>query len=115
LEALLDGGVAGSKGVAEDFLAVFVHGPDQRRAVQLRWLVRERYASKMDGPERNAFDIVASGERQNPKMVREVAKTLSALDSLNLFIKLYRARFPDKPLSPDTTPTAAIASPLSTR
>ncbi len=77
--------------------------------------LRERYASKMDGPERNAFDIVASGEQQNPKTVGEVAKTLSALDSLDLFIKLYRARFPDKPLSPDTAPTAAIASPLSMR
>ena len=77
--------------------------------------LRERYASKMDGPERNAFDIVVSGERQNPKMVGEVAKTLSVIDSLDLFIKLYRARFPDKPLSPDTAPTAAIASPLSVR
>ncbi len=77
--------------------------------------LRERYAAKMDGPERKAFDIVASGERRNPKSVGEVAKTLSAADSLDLFIKLYRARFPDKPLPPDTAPTAGISPHLSTR
>ena len=77
--------------------------------------LRERFAAKMDGPERKAFDIVASGERRNPKSVGEVAKTLSAADSLDLFIKLYRARFPDKPLPPDTAPTAGISPRLSTR
>jgi hypothetical protein len=40
---------------------------------------------------------------------------LSAADSLDLFIKLYRARFPDKPLPPDTAPTAGIAPRVSTR
>jgi len=77
--------------------------------------LRERYAAKMDGPERKAFDIVASNERRNPRTVGEVAKALSAVDSLDLFIKLYRARFPDKPLPADAAPTAAIAPQLSTR
>jgi tetratricopeptide (TPR) repeat protein len=77
--------------------------------------LRERYAAKMDGPERKAFDIVASGEPRGSKSVGEVAKTLSAVDSLDLFIKLYRARFPDKPLPPDTAPTASITPRLSTR
>jgi hypothetical protein len=77
--------------------------------------LRERYAAKMDGPERKAFDIVASGEQRNPKSVGEVAKTLSAVDSLDLFIKLYRARFPDKPLPVDAAPTAVIAPQVSTR
>jgi hypothetical protein len=77
--------------------------------------LRDRFAAKMDGPERKAFDIVASGEWRNPKSVGEVARTLSAADSLDLFIKLYRARFPDKPLPPDTAPTADIAPRISTR
>ncbi len=77
--------------------------------------LRERYAAKMDGPERKAFDVVASGERRNPKSVGEVAKTLSAVDSLDLFIKLYRARFPDKPLPADTAPTSALTPKVSTR
>jgi hypothetical protein len=77
--------------------------------------LRERYAAKMDGSERKAFDIVASGEPRGSKSVGEVAKTLSAVDSLDLFIKLYRARFPDKPLSPDTAPTASITPRISTR
>jgi hypothetical protein len=77
--------------------------------------LRERFASKMDGPERKAFDIVASGERRSAKSVGEVARTMSAADSLDLFIKLYRARFPDKPLPPDTAPTAGIAPRVSTR
>ncbi len=69
----------------------------------------------MDGPERQAFDIVASCEPRGAKSVGEVAKTLSAVDSLDLFIKLYRARFPDKPLPPDSAPTASITPRLSTR
>jgi hypothetical protein len=78
--------------------------------------LRERYAAKMEGPERNAFDIVASDRTRNPKSVGEVAKTLSTVDSLDLFIRLYRARFPDKPLPPETTPTAAATAPqLSAR
>jgi hypothetical protein len=77
--------------------------------------LRERYAAKIDGPERQAFDIVASGERKSPKSVGEVARMMSAVDSLDLFIKLYRARFPDKPLPPDTAPTAGIAPRVSTR
>jgi hypothetical protein len=77
--------------------------------------LRERYAAKIEGPERQAFDIVASGERKSPKSLGEVARTMSAVDSLDLFIKLYRARFPDKPLPPDTAPTAGIAPRMSTR
>ena len=77
--------------------------------------LRERYAAKMDGPERAAFDIVASDDKRSPKSVGEVAKTMSAVDSLGLFIKLYRARFPDKPLPPDTAPNAAATPQVSAR
>jgi len=72
--------------------------------------LRERYAAKMDGPQRSAFDIVASDGRSNPKSVSQVAKTMSAADSLDLFIRLYRARFPDKPLPSDATPPASVAT-----
>jgi tetratricopeptide (TPR) repeat protein len=70
--------------------------------------LRERYATKMEGADRTAFNAIASGPT-NPKAVAEVAKTMSAIDSLDLFIRLYRARFGDKPL-PEGSPSAALAT-----
>jgi hypothetical protein len=65
--------------------------------------LRDRYSAKMpDGAERAALGIVAAPAGSNPKKLGEVAKTLSAVDSLKLFLQLYQARFPDKPLPADT-------------
>jgi len=63
--------------------------------------LRDRYAAKMpDGAERTAFGIMtASGN--DPKKMTDVSKVLSTVDSLRLFLKLYQARYPDKPL-PET-------------
>jgi hypothetical protein len=77
--------------------------------------LRDRYSAKMiEGPERNAFDIVASSIGKNPKALSDVAKTLSAVDSLNLFLRLYQARFPDKPL-PEPTTTSSATPRVSAR
>lgn len=60
--------------------------------------LRDRYAAKMpEGTERTALGIIAMPSG-NAKKLGDVAKTLSAVDSLKLFLKLYQARFPDKPL-----------------
>src|SRR5579885_1230948 len=60
--------------------------------------LRDRYAAKMpEGAERTALGIIAMPSG-NAKKLGDVAKTLSAVDSLKLFLKLYQARFPDKPL-----------------
>jgi hypothetical protein len=65
--------------------------------------LRDRYAAKMpDGEERAALGIMASPSENSPKLIGKVAKTLSAVDSLKLFLKLYQARFPDKPLPAET-------------
>jgi hypothetical protein len=63
--------------------------------------LRDRYAAKMpDSAERTAFGIMtASGN--DPKKMTDVSKVLSTVDSLRLFLKLYQARYPDKPL-PET-------------
>lgn len=78
--------------------------------------LRDRYAAKMtEGPERNALEIVAAPQtRGDPKKLSEVAKTLSTVDSLKLFLRLYQARFPDKPL-PDNAATATATPRLSQR
>ncbi len=77
--------------------------------------LRDRYSAKMaEGAERNAFAIVASSTSKDPKALSEVAKTLSAVDSLKLFLRLYQARFPDKPL-PEPATTASAASRISER
>jgi len=77
--------------------------------------LRDRYSAKMaEGPERKAFDAVASSTGKNPKALSEVAKTLSAVDSLNLFLRLYQARFPDKPL-PEPASTASTPPRVSAR
>jgi hypothetical protein len=65
--------------------------------------LRDRYSAKMpEGAERAALGIVAAPAGSNPKKLGEVAKTLSAVDSLKLFLRLYQARFPDKPLPAET-------------
>lgn len=65
--------------------------------------LRDRYSAKMpEGAERAALGIVAAPAGSNPKKLGEVAKTLSAVDSLKLFLQLYQARFPDKPLPAET-------------
>lgn len=68
--------------------------------------LRDRYAAKMpEGPERTALGIIAMPSG-NARKLGDVAKTLSAVDSLKLFLKLYQARFPDKPLPPEQVAAA---------
>jgi tetratricopeptide (TPR) repeat protein len=63
--------------------------------------LRDRYSAKMsEGAERTALGIIAMPSG-NEKKLGDVAKALSAVDSLKLFLKLYQARFPDRPLPPD--------------
>jgi hypothetical protein len=67
--------------------------------------LRDRYAAKMpEGPERTALGII-SMPSGNARKLGDVAKTLSATDSLKLFLKFYQARFPDKPLPPEQAAT----------
>ena len=75
--------------------------------------LRDRYAAKMpEGTERTALGIIAMPSG-NAKKLGDVAKTLSAVDSLKLFLKLYQARFPDKPLPAE--PAAAEPKKVSAR
>lgn len=63
--------------------------------------LRDRYAAKMpESAERTAFGVMTAAGN-DPKKMTDVSKVLSTVDSLRLFLKLYQARFPDKPL-PET-------------
>jgi hypothetical protein len=63
--------------------------------------LRDRYAAKMpESNERTAFGLMTAANN-DPKKMTDVSKVLSTVDSLRLFLKLYQARYPDKPL-PET-------------
>ena len=77
--------------------------------------LRDRYAAKMpDGADRTAFGIMtASGN--DPKKMTDVSKVLSTVDSLRLFLKLYQARSPDRPLPAETAEAKTKAQKVSAR
>ncbi len=70
--------------------------------------LREKYAAKMgEGEERAVIDLVASPDGVSAKTLAQAAKALANFDSLGSFLKIYRARYPERPLPPDPLPTAA--------
>ena len=55
--------------------------------------LKERFAAKMDGaPEKAAFDQIAANP--NPRAISAATKFLANVDSLAVFLKMYRAKFP---------------------
>jgi hypothetical protein len=73
---------------------------------------REKYAAKMvDGPDRHAFEVVASPIGSSSKEFRAVANAVGATGTLEAFLREMRKRYPDKDISalpgaspPETTP-----------
>jgi len=64
--------------------------------------LRDRYAAKMpESSERTALGIMAAAGGNDPKKIGDIAKTMSTVDNLRQFLRLYQARYPDKPL-PET-------------
>jgi hypothetical protein len=57
---------------------------------------REKYAAKMtEGPDRRAFDVITAPTGPSGAEFRDVAKTVAAVDTLEGFLGVMRARFPD--------------------
>jgi tetratricopeptide (TPR) repeat protein len=58
---------------------------------------REKYAAKMvDGPDRRAFEVVASPIGSSSKEFREVANTVGNTSTLDAFLREMKKRYPDK-------------------
>ena len=71
--------------------------------------VKEKFAEKMgDTTEGKVQQLLVSSESANPRTLTEAARALSSFDSLAVFIKRYRERYPDQPLPPDPTPTSSL-------
>ena len=62
--------------------------------------LKEKFASRMDGaPEKSAFDLIAT--QPNPRAIGAAAKLLANVDSLAVFLKMYRAKYPAGPAQTD--------------
>ena len=55
---------------------------------------REKYAAKMaEGPDRRAFDVITAPTGPSGAEFRDVAKAVAAVDTLEGFLRVMRARF----------------------
>src|SRR6185312_15916209 len=58
---------------------------------------REKYYAKMmEGPQRQAFEVVSAPIGSSAKEFRAVAAAIGGLDTLEAFLKEMRARYPDQ-------------------
>jgi hypothetical protein len=58
---------------------------------------RDKYYAKMvDGPDRQAFEVVSAPIGSSAKEFRAVAAAIGGLDTLDAFLKEMRARYPDQ-------------------
>jgi tetratricopeptide (TPR) repeat protein len=55
-----------------------------------------KFAAKMsDGPDRHAFEVLTAPENASSAEFREIARQVGAVDSLDAFLRVMRARYPD--------------------
>jgi tetratricopeptide (TPR) repeat protein len=73
--------------------------------------LREKYAAKMgDGPDHRAFEVVTSPLDPGGSEFREIASKIASVDTMSVFLRDLRARYPDVSKTPAGLPRAA-ASP----
>ncbi len=72
--------------------------------------LNEKFLPKMPekAPERAVLSVLTGPEGASAKTLAEASKALSSFDSLGTFLRVYRARYPDRALPPDPTPTSAF-------
>lgn len=70
----------------------------------------EKYMPRMGEKtqERAVLTVLLGPEGVNAKTLTEASRALSSFDSLGSFLRVYRARFPDRPLPPDPMPTSSM-------
>ncbi len=72
--------------------------------------LRERYASKMpDGPDRRSFEVVMAGLGVGSAEFRDVARIVSAVDTLDGFLRDMQTRYPEMNVLPAATPGQPVA------
>jgi hypothetical protein len=70
----------------------------------------EKFMPRIDenAPERAVLSVLSGPEGTSAKTLAAAAKALSNFDSLGSFLRVYRARYPERPLPPDPMPTSNI-------
>jgi tetratricopeptide (TPR) repeat protein len=76
---------------------------------------RERYAPKMAGtPDGRAFDVVSAPVGTSGAEFQSIAKKVAGVDSLEVFLRDMRTRYPDSSaISRDAAPPAVTAAPAA--
>jgi hypothetical protein len=78
--------------------------------------LKEKYSEKMgESDEGKVLRLLVSPEGTSAKTLTEAAKALSSFDNLGSFIKIYRERYPDRPLPPDPLPTSSVPQQITRR
>jgi hypothetical protein len=78
--------------------------------------LKEKYLPKMgETPEAKVLALLVSPEGTSAKTLAEAAKALASFDSLGTFLKVYRERYPERPLPPDPVPTSAMTRKVTAR
>ncbi|MEX0591018.1 MAG: hypothetical protein WD207_08025, partial [Xanthobacteraceae bacterium] len=78
--------------------------------------LKEKYALKMgETPEAKVLGLLVSPEGTSAKTLTEAAKALASFDSLGTFLKVYRERYPERPLPPDPITTSGAAKKITAR
>jgi hypothetical protein len=68
-----------------------------------------------DSAEGKVLKLLVSREGTSAKTLSDAAKALSSYDSLGLFLKQYKERYPERPLPPDPMPTSGVSKRFSAR
>jgi hypothetical protein len=78
--------------------------------------LKEKFAPKMgDTPEGKVLALLVTPEGTSAKTLAEASKALATFDSLGSFLKVYRERYPERPLPPDLAPTSGIGKRITVR
>ncbi|NJL08503.1 MAG: hypothetical protein HC900_09745 [Methylacidiphilales bacterium] len=73
---------------------------------------RSRYAAKMaDSPDRGAFEAVSTSFGLDSANFKDIARAVSSVDSLDRFLRDYRARYGDDKAPEGATPEQPAAPP----
>lgn len=78
--------------------------------------LQEKYGRKMGmTPESKVLSLLTSDEGTSASTLSEAAKALASFDSMGAFLKLYRERFPERPLPPDPQPMGSLPQKRAAR
>ena len=78
---------------------------------------RERYLSKLDGPDARAFEVITAPIEAQGTEFTKIARSIAAVDTLEAFLRDLRARYPETGAAPSAQranpPPAPPAAPTA--